>query len=281
MNEHFVPIKVDREERPDVDSIYMQAVQAMTGHGGWPLTVFLDPDGVPFYGGTYFPPEAAPRDAELPPGAGGRRRRPGARGARRSHPPAAAHGARRSMRRRGCSPRSEILSPAVLDEAERALAPQFDPVNGGFGGAPKFPPASALEFLMRGWRPGERARRKRKEMVERTLDRMAKGGMYDQVGGGFARYSVDAHWLVPHFEKMLYDNALLARAYLHGWQLTGDDRFRARLHRDARLGAARDARARGRLLLGARRRLRGRGRQVLRLDVGRGARRCSATRPSR
>ncbi len=223
MNEHFVPIKVDREERPDVDSIYMEAVQAMTGHGGWPLTVFLDPDGVPFYGGTYFPPE--PRYG-MP---SFRQVLEGVNSAWTTRRQEIASSAAQTVRGLGATsrlePSREILSPAVLDEAERALAPQFDPVNGGFGAAPKFPPASVLEFLMaRIAAGGERERAE--EIVRRTLDRMSKGGMYDQIGGGFARYSVDAHWLVPHFEKMLYDNALLARAYLHGWQLFGDERLR-------------------------------------------------------
>jgi uncharacterized protein YyaL (SSP411 family) len=227
MNDHFVCIKVDREERPDVDSIYMQAVQSMTGQGGWPLTVFCDPDGVPFYGGTYFPPESRygmPSFRQVMEGVveawRERRAEIGSAAPRTIQTLDAASSIR---------PSAEILSPKVLDEAERTLALAFDPVNGGFGGAPKFPPASALEFLMsrsaiagRSAPSGERNR----EIVARTLERMAKGGIYDQIGGGFARYSVDAHWLVPHFEKMLYDNALLARASLHAWQLLGEERFR-------------------------------------------------------
>jgi uncharacterized protein YyaL (SSP411 family) len=222
MNAHFVPIKVDREERPDLDSIYMQAVQAMTGHGGWPLTVFCDPDGVPFFGGTYFPPES-------------RHGMPGFRAVlggvteawenRREEIRSAAAETVKGLEGASRLPATdETLSPRVLDEAERALYPQHDPVNGGFGSAPKFPPASTLEFLMR--RMSDRPDSSDAwQIVVRTLERMAKGGMYDQIGGGFARYSVDAHWLVPHFEKMLYDNALLARAYLHGWQLSGNPRF--------------------------------------------------------
>jgi uncharacterized protein YyaL (SSP411 family) len=227
MNEHFVPIKVDREERPDVDSIYMDAVQAMTGHGGWPLTVFLDPDGVPFYGGTYFPPESRYGMPSF------RQVLEGVTSAWQTRREEIASAAEQTVRGLGAStriqPSPEILSPHVLDEAERGLATQFDPVNGGFGGAPKFPPASSLEFVMRRMVAPGRAdpgRDSARQIVARTLERMAKGGMYDQVGGGFARYSVDAHWLVPHFEKMLYDNALLARAYLHGWQLLGDARLR-------------------------------------------------------
>jgi uncharacterized protein YyaL (SSP411 family) len=224
MNEHFVPIKVDREERPDIDSIYMQAVQAMTGSGGWPMTVFLDPDGVPFYGGTYFPPDprhGMPSFRQVMEGVSNawlKRRTEIGAGARQTID--ALH-ARSRLR-----PSQEILSSRVLDDAERSLIQQFDPVNGGFGAAPKFPPASSLEFLMRRMTDPQRDTSKAREMVERTLVRMASGGMYDQVGGGFARYSVDAHWFIPHFEKMLYDNALLARAYLHGWQLTGNDYFR-------------------------------------------------------
>jgi uncharacterized protein YyaL (SSP411 family) len=223
MNVHFVPIKVDREERPDIDSIYMQAVQAMTGHGGWPLTVFLDPGGVPFYGGTYFPPESRygmPSFRAVMEGV------VEAWKTRRDEIRSAAARTVQGLEAASRLPRSQqIFSPRVLDEAEHALHPQFDPANGGFGSAPKFPPASTLEFLMRRMSDGPDASRPR-EIVERTLDRMAKGGMYDQIGGGFARYSVDAHWLIPHFEKMLYDNALLARTYLHGWQLSGTQRFR-------------------------------------------------------
>jgi uncharacterized protein len=215
MNEHFVNVKVDREERPDVDAIYMEAVQAISGHGGWPMTVFLDPDGVPFYGGTYFPPDEsrgmpsfrmvmeAVIDAferkreEIRERAGGTRERLGAIGL--------------------VEPSPEAPEAGQLEEAVARLCAAADRERGGFGGAPKFPPASALELLLA---RGER------EIVERTLDAMAAGGIYDQLGGGFSRYSVDAEWLVPHFEKMLYDNALLARAYLHGWQALGHERYR-------------------------------------------------------
>ena len=225
MNEHFVPVKVDREERPDVDSIYMGAIQAMTGQGGWPLNVFCDPEGVPFYGGTYFPPEprhGMPSFRQVLEGVAEawRTRRDEIRNAA----PRTIEGLNAAARVR--APEDAALSPAILDEAERNLASQFDPNFGGFGGAPKFPPASALEFLMCRVAAGSVDAAKATEMVTTTLERMAKGGIYDQVGGGFARYSVDAHWLVPHFEKMLYDNALLARAYLHAWQLTGNELFR-------------------------------------------------------
>ena len=224
MNEHFVPVKVDREERPDVDTIYMGAVQAMTGHGGWPLNVFLDPDGVPFYGGTYFPPEqrhGMPSFRQVLEGVAEawRTRRDEIREAA----PRTVEGLSATARAGGSG---EEPTPTGLEEAERGLAAQFDPNFGGFGGAPKFPPASALEFLMARIADGSDVTGKAADMVRITLERMAKGGIYDQVGGGFARYSVDAHWLVPHFEKMLYDNALLARAYLHAWQLTGDELLR-------------------------------------------------------
>jgi uncharacterized protein YyaL (SSP411 family) len=223
MNEHFVNVKVDREERPDVDAIYMEAVQSISGQGGWPMTVFLDPDGVPFYGGTYFPPDEsrgmpsfrmvmeAVVDAferkreEIRERAGETRSRLGAVGA--IEPAAEA-------------PEAEMLQKAV----ERLLA-AADRERGGFGVAPKFPPASALELLI-ATRAEGRGEGSAMAVVETTLDAMMAGGIYDQVGGGFARYAVDPGWLVPHFEKMLYDNALLARAYLHGWQALEHDRYR-------------------------------------------------------
>jgi uncharacterized protein len=215
MNEHFVCIKVDREERPDVDAIYMEAVQGMTGQGGWPMTVFLDPEGVPFYGGTYFPPDDSrgmpsfrmvmeavvqafeTQREEIRERAPGTRARLGALGE--------------------VEPRSELPKQADLEQAAQRLLGVADRRNGGFGGAPKFPPASSLELLLT---------RGETEFVELTLDKMMAGGIYDQLGGGFARYSVDGVWLVPHFEKMLYDNALLARIYLHAWQAVGYGRHR-------------------------------------------------------
>jgi uncharacterized protein len=215
MNERFVPIKVDREERPDVDDIYLEAVQQMTGQGGWPLTIVLDSRGVPFYGGTYFPPEprqGMPSFREvLQATADGYQ-------AQRDDIEAGADRIREALSAVSRMEASaEPLSSELLDEAVRRLLANADRTNGGFGGAPKFPPASALELLLA---------RGETEHVGLTLDAMMHGGIYDQVGGGFARYTVDANWLVPHFEKMLYDNALLARAYLHGWQLTGTDRWR-------------------------------------------------------
>jgi uncharacterized protein YyaL (SSP411 family) len=215
MNELFVNVKVDREERPDVDAVYMDAVVALTGQGGWPLTVFLTPDGEPFYGGTYFPPE--PRHGMpafrqvLRAVADAYRERPEDVAAQAQ---ALVDALRRSAE---TEPSREPLSEALLAEAERGLLAQLDPRWGGFGHAPKFPPASVLEFLLR---------RGALDPVRLTLDGMAAGGMYDLVGGGFHRYSVDAQWLVPHFEKMLYDNALLVPPYLHAWLLTGVERYR-------------------------------------------------------
>jgi uncharacterized protein YyaL (SSP411 family) len=214
INSSFVPIKVDREERPDVDDIYMEAVQGMTGQGGWPLTVFLDSEGVPFYGGTYFPPE--PRHG-LPSFRQVLEATAGAYGTQREELREASARIRQSLGMTGEIEQSEQpLDASIFDRAVSGLQGNFDKANGGFGGAPKFPPASTLEFLLA-----------RGEMrpVQVTLDKMMHGGIYDQLGGGFARYSVDANWLIPHFEKMLYDNALLARIYLHGWQVAGEERW--------------------------------------------------------
>ena len=223
MNEHFINIKVDREERPDVDAIYMDAVQAMTGHGGWPLNAFATPDQVPFYAGTYFPPV-------------GRQGLPGWRQlleaiaeAWRDRREEIEQQGAQIVEHLGVSARIEpdpsAPEPGLLDTAVAAIADREDHVNGGFGGAPKFPQASAIELLLArhdggGERPNPAA------PALRALRAMARGGIYDQLGGGFARYAVDAAWVVPHFEKMLYDNALLARAYLHGWQVSGDPLLR-------------------------------------------------------
>jgi uncharacterized protein YyaL (SSP411 family) len=213
MNEHFVCIKVDREERPDLDSVYMDAVVSLTGHGGWPMTVFLTPEGEPFFGGTYFPPEprhGLPGFEQLLTAVADAWRE------RRSEIQRDA-GAITEQLRRTAEPSREPLASTLLTDAVRGLRRAFDPVWGGFGNAPKFPPASTLEFLLR---------RDELDMVTKTLDSMALGGMYDLVGGGFHRYSVDREWLIPHFEKMLYDNALLVPAYLHGWVVTGNERYR-------------------------------------------------------
>jgi len=214
MNEHFVNVKVDREERPDVDALYMEAVQAISGQGGWPMTVFLDPEGVPFYGGTYFPPDDS-------------RGMPSFRMVmeavvdafenKREEIDERAPQMRARLAAIGQVQPSASPQAAMLDEAIERLRMAADRARGGFGGAPKFPPASAIELLLA---------RGETEIPELTLDAMMAGGIYDQIGGGFARYSVDAAWQVPHFEKMLYDNALLARAYLHGWQRLGHERYR-------------------------------------------------------
>ena len=222
MNEHFVSIKVDREERADIDSIYMAAVQAMTGQGGWPMTVFLTPDGKPFYGGTYFPPDE--------------------RGGLPSFPHVLTTMADVYRNRRGdvanttaqlvthmrqmtrSVPGIEPLTDVIMSDAVRELRKQFDDSYGGFGLQPKFPQPMTLEFLLRQYLRTEDP--SVLEMVELTLDRMARGGIYDQLGGGFHRYSTDTYWLVPHFEKMLYDNALLARLYLHAYQVTGNPMYR-------------------------------------------------------
>ena len=221
MNEHFVSVKVDREERPDIDGIYMEAVQAMTGHGGWPLTVFLTPEQVPFYGGTYFPPEPRPgmpsfvQVLEAVAEAWSQQREE-IRGSAPRMLERLNVGAR-------LSPSRDPIHAGLLDQAVGELARSYDQEHGGFGGAPKFPPSSTLEFLLRRAAPREEATGPEAQMALNTLRAMARGGIYDQVGGGFARYAVDAGWTVPHFEKMLYDNALLARAYLHGWQVSASE----------------------------------------------------------
>ncbi len=222
MNEHFVNVKVDREERPDIDSIYMSAVQAMTRHGGWPMTVFMTPDGAPFYGGTYFPPvpsRGMPSFKQLLLSLAD------AYENRRGEVLESAGSIREYLQSAtGASAPRTGLSGELLDNASASLLGQLDNRFGGFDGAPKFPQTMNLEVLLRHYaRTGDRAAR---AGVEHTCRQMANGGIYDQLGGGFARYSVDEYWLVPHFEKMLYDNALLARLYLEVYQATGDDFFR-------------------------------------------------------
>jgi len=221
LNEDYVSIKVDREERPDVDSIYMQAVQMMTGHGGWPMSMFLTPEGRPFFAGTYFPPDE-------------RHGMPSFRRvlehvinvyrSRRAEVEEASKEVQTAisgqLRARG---KGGTITREGLDTAAARMASNYDPVHGGFGGAPKFPPSMSLDFLMQvAHRDNDDHLR---EIIVTTLAKMARGGIYDQVGGGFHRYSVDARWLVPHFEKMLYDNALLARLYVRAWQWTKEPLF--------------------------------------------------------
>ena len=216
MNRDFVCVKVDREERPDVDALYMEAVQAMTGQGGWPLNMFATPEQVPFYGGTYYPPD-------------GRQGMPAwtqvleavAEAWRTQREEIRAQGEQMAQRLAGAAtmqPRGDQLDPALLDAAVAKLRTQFDSVQGGWTRAPKFPPASTIEFLLS---------RGEERMTGYTLRAMASGGLQDQLAGGFHRYAVDATWTVPHFEKMLYDNALLARAYLHGGQVLADPELTA------------------------------------------------------
>ena len=225
MNEKFVNIKVDREERPDIDNIYMQAVQAMTGHGGWPMTMFLLPDGSPFYGGTYFPPED----------------RHGIPSFRKVlNAVSEAYAQRRDGVAQSAEQLKQIydgnlvtgrsastttgLSPQMLDIAFRTLQQRYDETNGGFGAAPKFPATMVLDFVLRHY--ARTGATHALDMAVNSFRKMARGGIYDQIGGGFARYSVDATWLVPHFEKMLYDNALLCRLGAHLWQATKDEEIR-------------------------------------------------------
>ncbi len=221
MNQHFVNIKVDREERPDIDGVYMTAVQALTGQGGWPMTVFLTPDKKPFFAGTYFPPvdghgrPGFPRLLETINATWSERREDIVNSAESISDQLAEAATRAAP--------EEAFDPTVSENAVRAMLRSADDVWGGFGTAPKFPAPANLEFLLgRASRAGDPEHGDIRAMLERTLWGMASGGMYDQIGGGFARYSVDVQWLVPHFEKMLYDNAALARVYLHAFQLFGD-----------------------------------------------------------
>jgi len=218
MNENFVNIKVDREERPDLDQIYMNAVQMMTHHGGWPMTVFLTPDAVPFYGGTYFPPQDRYNMPGFP------RVLLSVADAYRERQADIAETSKSLInelkRLSETNTSDQPIEKELLDAAYVGIARSYDAMNGGFGGAPKFPPAMTLEFLLRTY---VRTRNPQAlEMVRYTTQKMAHGGMYDQLGGGFHRYSTDAKWLVPHFEKMLYDNALLSRLYLHFFQISQD-----------------------------------------------------------
>jgi uncharacterized protein len=222
LNDHFVPVKVDREERPDLDAIYMAAVQAMTGSGGWPMSVFLTPEGRPFYGGTYFPNtrrHGMPAFLDVLAGVAGawRDRRDEVE---RSAAALTSHVGRPVRLGDGEGPPgTELLAAAVP-----AIEVGFDAVHGGWGTAPKFPQPMTIELLLRRAAAGDA---RALPIARRALDRMAAGGIFDQLGGGFARYSTDAAWLVPHFEKMLYDNAQLARAYVHAWALTGEPAYLA------------------------------------------------------
>jgi hypothetical protein len=222
MNERFINIKVDREERPDLDELYMNAVQVMTGSGGWPMTLFLTPDLVPFHGGTYFPPED----------------RRGLTGFpkilaivsdyyrdHREEVGKVESQVRQTLHQLAeITPSREKIDPDILTKAYEALSDQFDRAYGGFGKAPKFPSSMALSFLLRYWK--KTGEREALEMVEKSLEKMAKGGIYDHLGGGFHRYSVDERWLIPHFEKMLYDNALLTRTYSEAYQATKKESYR-------------------------------------------------------
>ena len=223
LNEHFVAIKVDREERPDVDEIYMTAVQMMTGSGGWPLSVFLTPDGRPFLGGTYYPPVDR---GGLP---GFKRLLAAVAQAWRDQPAeiaAQANDMLRVLRAHATAVPGGAgrLDVSLLGHAVEELRRRFDPTWGGFGGPPKFPPSAAIALLLR--RHQQTGDGESLEMATVTLERMARGGIHDQIGGGFHRYAVDARWRVPHFEKMLYDNAQLAAVYLEAWQATGRRLYR-------------------------------------------------------
>jgi uncharacterized protein YyaL (SSP411 family) len=240
MNEDFISIKVDREERPDVDALYMDAVQALTGSGGWPMTVFLTPEGLPFYGGTYFPP----RDRYGMPGFPTllkrisdyyRNRREKVEETASQFRDFYSRRVRLSQAAINLETEESAVDPTILTTAANTLAESFDKVNGGFGRAPKFPHPMSLDFLLQqhlreaaesDQGAASSAAGAALEMVEFTLEKMARGGMYDQIGGGFHRYSVDDRWLVPHFEKMLYDNALLSRVYLHAYKVTGNALYR-------------------------------------------------------
>ncbi|MEV7418212.1 thioredoxin domain-containing protein [Streptomyces sp. NPDC089919] len=219
LNEHFVNVKVDREERPDIDAVYMEAVQAATGQGGWPMSVFMTPDAAPFYFGTYFPPE--PRHG-MP---GFRQVLEGVQAAWTGRPGEVAEVAQKIVRdlagRQLDYGKAGVPGPEELAQALLGLTREYDDRHGGFGGAPKFPPSMVVEFLLRHHaRTGAEGAL---QMAADTCEAMARGGIYDQLGGGFARYAVDRAWVVPHFEKMLYDNALLCRVYAHLWRATGSD----------------------------------------------------------
>ncbi len=223
MNQNFINIKVDREERPDLDTVYMEAVQAITGSGGWPLTVFLTPEGKPFFGGTYFPPEDRQGMPGLP------RVLKTIADAYHQHRNEVEQAVKQivtvlTSKTKGGATR-EPLAADTLRQAYLILKQSYDKENGGFGTAPKFPQPMALGFILRYFYRTQD--KDALEMVDLTLDKMAKGGIYDQIGGGFHRYATDNQWLVPHFEKMLYDNALLSQVYLHAYLITGKQLYRS------------------------------------------------------
>jgi uncharacterized protein len=241
MNERFINIKVDREERPDLDAIYMQAVQAMTGHGGWPMTVFLTPDGVPFYGGTYFPKDdrqGMPSFMRIMRSLSDAYRERPSDIARTIASVREMYADGRAMP--GARVGAESPTRTLLDGAHHALAERYDERFGGFEGAPKFPQAMSLDFLVTYW--GRTGTEQALVIATNSFLAMARGGIYDQIGGGFARYSVDDRWLVPHFEKMLYDNALLARLGVHLWQAGANAEIR-RVVEETLDWAAREMRA--------------------------------------
>ena len=276
LNANFVSIKVDREERPDLDAIYMQAVQALTGSGGWPMSVFLTPSGEPFYGGTYFPNtrrHGLPAFRDVLEGV--------ARGWRERRPDVERAGAGLTARLAATVRLGDHAAPAradVLDSAVGALAAGFDGENGGWGTPMKFPQPMALEFLLRRAVAGDdRALR----LARPTLDAMAAGGIHDQLGGGFSRYATEPSWLVPHFEKMLSDNAQLARVYLHAWQLTRDTAYLAVARSTPRLRGARDDAARRRLRGEPRRGHGRRGGRDVHVDGERGSQRARRRGPCR
>ena len=224
MNSYFINIKVDREERPDLDNIYMQAVQSITGKGGWPMTVFLLPDGRPFYGGTYFPPD---NRYGLPSFKQVMDTVQKAYINRRDEVEKTASDLKNALNNNNFEDtKKDVLDPEILEQAAVNLKKGFDWKNGGFGNSPKFPVPMNLEFFLRMYDENKPETHDYLKMVSLTLEKMARGGIYDQVGGGFHRYSVDEKWLVPHFEKMLYDNAQLSRIYLHAWQFTDNEFFK-------------------------------------------------------
>jgi uncharacterized protein YyaL (SSP411 family) len=261
-NEHFVNIKVDMEERPDVDKIYMSFVQITTGRGGWPMNVFVTPDKVPFFGGTYFPPAqryGMPSWQQILLSIAEAWRD------RRDELMRSANDILGELRRLSVTEFStQGLDEDLSDIAFHSFVRTYDAKNGGWGGAPKFPQAMSMEFLLRYWK--RTGSENALEMVKHTASKMASGGIYDQLGGGFHRYAVDAIWLVPHFEKMLYDNAQLVRIYLHFVPDQEGCVLQARRGRDARICEARDARSVWRLLFVSGRGQRRRGREVLCLD---------------